>query len=59
MLRPIPAVQCAVIANKVFPEEQRKWIDAFKASSPDNALPWYFSALDYFKRSRPTRPSRS
>jgi RNA polymerase sigma factor (sigma-70 family) len=40
-----PFVQFAVIADKVFPEDQRKWIDAFKASSPDNALAWYFSAL--------------
>ncbi len=47
-----PAVQFAVIANRVFPDEQRKWIDAFKASSPNNALPWYFSAADYFKANR-------
>jgi hypothetical protein len=44
-----PAVQFAVIANKVFPVEQRKWIDAFKASAPENALAWYFSASDYFQ----------
>ena len=48
-----PAVQFAVIANKVFPDEQRKWIEAFKASSADNALPWYFSALEYFKAKQP------
>jgi hypothetical protein len=48
-----PAVQFAVIANKVFPDDQRKWIDAFKASSPDNALAWYFSASDYFKSNQP------
>ncbi|MGA2221065.1 MAG: sigma-70 family RNA polymerase sigma factor [Verrucomicrobiia bacterium] len=48
-----PFVQLAVIADKVFPEEQRKWIDAFKASSPDNALAWYFSALDYFNSKQP------
>ena len=48
-----PAVQFAVIANRVFPEEQRKWIDAFKASSPENALAWYFSASDYFKSKQP------
>jgi RNA polymerase sigma factor (sigma-70 family) len=48
-----PAVQCAVIANKLYPEEQRKWIDAFKASSAENALPWYFSALDDFKAKQP------
>jgi RNA polymerase sigma factor (sigma-70 family) len=49
----IPFVQFAVIADKVFPEEQRKWIDAFKVSSPDNALAWYFSALDYFNSKQP------
>ena len=48
-----PAVQFAVIASKLFPEEQRKWVEAFKASSPENALPWYFSALDYFKSKQP------
>ena len=48
-----PAVQFAVIANNLFPEEQRKWIDAFKASSPDNALAWYFSAAEYFKSKQP------
>jgi RNA polymerase sigma factor (sigma-70 family) len=48
-----PAVQFAIIADKVFPEEQRQWIDAFKASSPDNALAWYFSALDYFNSKQP------
>ena len=48
-----PAVQFAIIANNVFPDDQRKWIDAFKTSSPENALPWYFSALDYFKANQP------
>ena len=48
-----PAVQFAVVAHNIFPDEQRKWIDAFRASSPDNALPWYFSALDYFKSKQP------
>jgi RNA polymerase sigma factor (sigma-70 family) len=47
------AVQFAVLANNLFPEDQRKWIDAFKASSPANAMPWYFSALDYFKSNQP------
>lgn len=50
-----PAVQFAVIANNVFPQEQRKWIDAFKASSPGNALPWYFSALEYFNSNQPAK----
>ncbi|MGD0017305.1 MAG: sigma-70 family RNA polymerase sigma factor [Verrucomicrobiia bacterium] len=48
-----PAVQFAIIADKVFPEEQRKWIDAFKVSSPDNALTWYFSAMNYFNSKQP------
>ncbi|HTS19773.1 MAG TPA: sigma-70 family RNA polymerase sigma factor [Verrucomicrobiae bacterium] len=48
-----PFVQFVVIADKIFPEDQRKWIDAFKASSPDNALAWYFSALDYFNSNQP------
>jgi hypothetical protein len=49
----VPAIQFAVIADKAFPGEQRQWIDAFKASSPDNALAWYFSALDYFNSKQP------
>jgi RNA polymerase sigma factor (sigma-70 family) len=48
-----PAVQFAVVSGNVFPGGQRKWIDAFKASSPDNALAWYFSALDYFNSNQP------
>ena len=44
-----PDVQYAVIAARAFPEQQRQWIDAYKASSPDNALAWYFSSLDHFK----------
>jgi hypothetical protein len=49
----IPAVQCVIIAEKTFPEKRRRWIDAFKASSPDNALAWFFSALDYFDSKQP------
>jgi len=44
-----PDVQYAVIAARAFPELQRQWIDAYRASSPDNALAWYFSSLDHFK----------
>jgi RNA polymerase sigma factor (sigma-70 family) len=44
-----PAVQFAVIAHQAFPDQRRQWIEAFKAAGPDNALAWYFSALDYFK----------
>jgi hypothetical protein len=31
------------------PEERRQWLDTFKQSAPDNALPNYLSALDHFK----------
>jgi hypothetical protein len=53
-----PAVQFAVIANHVFPDDQRQWIDAFMSSSPDNALAWYFSALDYFKGNQPEQAAQ-
>lgn len=44
-----PDVQYAVISSPHYAEVRRPWIDAYKASSPDNALAWYFSALDHFK----------
>jgi hypothetical protein len=44
-----PQVQWTVLARNVFPEERRKWLDAFKASSPDNSLANYLSAREYFK----------
>lgn len=31
------------------PEDRRKWLDAFKNSAPDNSLPDYLAASDYFK----------
>ena len=30
-------------------EDHRQWLETFKQSAPDNALPNYLSALDYFK----------
>jgi tetratricopeptide (TPR) repeat protein len=30
------------------PEQQRQWLNAFEESAPDNALPNYLSALNYF-----------
>ena len=42
-------VQYAVLANGAFPETHRQWIEAYKQTAPDNALAWYFSALDHFK----------
>jgi RNA polymerase sigma factor (sigma-70 family) len=44
-----PAVQYAVIAENLFPEQRRLWLERFKTNAPDNALASYFSALDYFK----------
>ncbi len=44
-----PDVQYAVLANGAFPEARRQWIDAYKQTSPDNALAWYFSALGHFQ----------
>ena len=44
-----PHVQLTVLAQDVFPEDRRKWLDAFKASSPSNSLANYLSARDYFK----------
>jgi RNA polymerase sigma factor (sigma-70 family) len=48
-----PAVQFATIAFDVFPEQRRQWLEAFKGTSPDNAVAWYLSALDYFKTKQP------
>jgi hypothetical protein len=42
-------VQLSVLARDVFPEDRRKWLDLFKASSPDNSLANYLSARDYLK----------
>ncbi len=44
-----PRVQLAVLAYDVFPEDRRKWIDAFKTSSPDNSLGNYLSAREHFQ----------
>jgi len=37
------------------PEDRRKWLDVFKSSAPDNALPNYLSANDYFQTGDKTR----
>ncbi len=44
-----PRVQLSVLARDFFPEDRRKWLDLFKASSPGNSLANYLSARDYFK----------
>lgn len=48
-----PRVQRTVLARNAFPEDRRKWLDAFKASSPSNSLANYLSAQDYFKNHQP------
>ena len=44
-----PQVQWTILARNAFPEDRRKWLDAFKSSSPSNSLANYLSAQDYFK----------
>jgi hypothetical protein len=44
-----PRIQFTVLSRNVFPEERRKWLDLFKSSSPDNALPNYLSAREYLR----------
>lgn len=45
-----PAVQFAVASRKIFPEQQREWLERFKVSAPENALAGYLSAADYMVR---------
>jgi len=44
-----PQVELAVLAHDEFPQDRRKWLDLFKASSPSNSLANYLSAQDDFK----------
>jgi hypothetical protein len=48
-----PPVELAVLARNVFPEDRRKWLDLFKASSPSNSLANYLSAQAYFQNGQP------
>jgi hypothetical protein len=48
-----PHVQWTVLAHDAFPEDKRKWLDAFKESSPSNSLANYLSARDYFQNNQP------
>jgi hypothetical protein len=43
-----PQVQWTVLMRHEYPEDRRKWLDSFKASSPSNSLANYLSAQDYF-----------
>jgi hypothetical protein len=48
-----PHVQWTVLSQNAFPEDRRKWLDAFKTSSSNNSLANYLSASDYFKNGQP------
>ena len=48
-----PHVQWTVLAHDAFPEDRRKWLDAFKTSSPSNSIANYLSARDYFTSGQP------
>ena len=39
-------VQAQMLMHDVFPEERQKWLEAFKASAPDNAFPNMLSARE-------------
>jgi RNA polymerase sigma factor (sigma-70 family) len=39
----------AAFQSNATPEERRQWLNAFETAAPNNALPNYLSALDYFK----------
>jgi hypothetical protein len=44
-----PQVELAVLSRNEFPQDRRKWLDLFKASSPSNSLANYLSAQDDFQ----------
>jgi len=44
-----PQVELTILARNAFPEDRRKWLDLFKASSPSNSLANYLSAQAYFQ----------
>jgi len=39
----------AAFEQDATPEDRRQWLEVFKKSDPDNSLPDYLTALDYFK----------
>ena len=53
-----PRVALTALFKSESPEERRQWLDTFKQSAPDNALPNYLSALDYFKAGQPDEAAR-
>jgi hypothetical protein len=53
-----PRVALTALFKAGSPEERRQWLDTFKQSAPDNALPNYLSALDYFKAGQPDQAAQ-
>ena len=41
--------------NDAATPERRQWLEAFKTSDSENALPYFLSARDYFKAGKPER----
>ena len=44
-----PRVELTVLTRNAFPDDRRKWLDLFEASSPSNSLANYLSAQAYFQ----------
>jgi hypothetical protein len=44
-----PRVGLTILAHNTFPDDRRKWLDGFKASSPSNSLANYLSAQTCFQ----------
>ncbi len=42
-----PMVQFLVVANNLFPDDRREWVERFKQSQPDNALAAYYMAREH------------
>ena len=48
-----PLVALQIVANNVFPEQQREWLDRLKALDPNNALADYLSARHLLQTEQP------
>jgi hypothetical protein len=48
-----PRVELTVLTRNAFPDDRRKWLDLYKASSPSNSLANYLSAQTYFQNGQP------
>ena len=48
-----PLVALQIVANNVFPEQQREWLDRLKALDPNNALTDYLSARQFLQTGQP------